>query len=221
MDKKIIDGINFGGNEKDKTNKELLEEVNRLKAEIEKFKEEIERLKKDSIHDKLTGLKARAFFDEELNENLSQIFEKNEKHRKEGFGFTKISILFIDLDNFKKVNDTYGHGIGDEVLKKVANILKESVRGTDIAARYGGEEFAISFLGADEENASIKAEEIRKVIEKTIFNDYPDLKISASIGVATIDHLSRTDLIKFADRAMYEAKNSGKNKVVKYSDIKK
>ena len=192
-----------------------------LFKEILFLKEKIKTLEKDLIHDDLTGLKTRAFFVEELDENLSEIFSKNKHGRKEGFGFTKISILFIDLDNFKKVNDTYGHDIGDEVLKKVANILKESVRETDIAARYGGEEFAISFLGADEEDSYIKAEKIRKTIEKTIFNDYPDLKISASIGVATIDHPSRTDLIKFADEAMYKAKNSGKNKVIKYSDIKK
>jgi len=192
-----------------------------LFKEILFLKEKIKTLEKDLIHDDLTGLKTRAFFVEELDENLSEIFSKNKHGRKEGFGFTKISILFIDLDNFKKVNDTYGHDIGDEVLKKVANILKESVRETDIAARYGGEEFAISFLGADEEDSYIKAEKIRKTIEKTIFNDYPDLKISASIGVATIDHSSRADIIKFADEAMYKAKNSGKNKVVKYSDIKK
>jgi diguanylate cyclase (GGDEF)-like protein len=115
----------------------------------------------------------------------------------------------------------YGHDIGDMVLKTIGNILKKSARGTDVAARYGGEEFVISYLGIGEEDAYLKAEKINKSIREIVFNDYPDLKISASIGVASAKSCSKIELIKSADIAMYKAKNLGKNMVFKYSDINK
>lgn len=198
---------------KDKEKEELNKQIISLKLKIKN-------LEKDLIHDSLTCLKTRVFFEEQLDENLNEIFAKNKHNRKEESGFTKISVLFIDLDNFKKVNDVYGHDVGDMVLKTVANILKKNVRGTDIAARYGGEEFTISFLGASEKDSYNKAEKIREIINKTVFKDYPDLRISASIGVASAKNSSRVGLVKSADIAMYKAKSLGKNMVIKYLEIK-
>jgi diguanylate cyclase (GGDEF)-like protein len=199
---------------KDKEKEELFNEILSLK-------ERIKILEKDLIHDDLTGLKTRAFLEEELDENLREIFTKDKHDRKEGLSRKEISILFIDVDDFKNINDVYGHNIGDIVLKTVANVFKKNVRGTDVAARYGGEEFVIYFLGMSEEDAFIKAEKIRKSVKEVFFNDYPDLKISISIGVALAKNHSRVELIKSADIAMYKAKSSGKDRVVKYSNIEK
>ena len=195
------------------------EEKEKLFRKVFILKERIKILEKDLIHDGMTGLKTRAFLEEELDENLSEIFAKHKNKRKNNFCRTKISVLFIDMDNFKKINDEYGHEVGDTVIKTVAYILMKSVRGTDVAARYGGEEFVVSFLEASEKDSYIKAEKIRKTINETFFIDYPNLKISASMGVASAKNISRVELIRSADMAMYEAKSLGKNRVCKYSDI--
>jgi len=179
------------------------EEKEKLFRKVFILKERIKILEKDLIHDGMTGLKTRAFLEEELDENLSEIFAKHKNKRKNNFCRTKISVLFI----------------GDTVIKTVAYILMKSVRGTDVAARYGGEEFVVSFLEASEKDSYIKAEKIRKTINETFFIDYPNLKISASMGVASAKNISRVELIRSADMAMYEAKSLGKNRVCKYSDI--
>lgn len=198
------------------------EEKEKLLKKVFLLKERIKELEKDLIHDDLTGLKTRAFLEEELDENLTEIFVKQKKNnRKKGFLRTKLSLLFIDMDNFKKINDIYGHDVGDKVLKTVAYILKKNVRGTDVASRYGGEEFVVSFLGVNEKDSYFKAEKIRKAINETFFVDYPGLVISASIGVAAARNFSRNDLIKCADLAMYQAKSLGRNRVCKYSDVEK
>jgi len=199
---------------KDKEKEELFNEILSLK-------ERIKILEKDLIHDDLTGLKTRAFLEEELDENLREIFTKDKHDRKESLDRKEISVLFIDVDDFKNINDVYGHNVGDIVLKIVANVFKKNVRGTDVAARYGGEEFVIYFLGMNEEDAFIKAEKIRKSVKEIFFNDYPDLKISISIGVALAKNHSRVELIRSADIAMYKAKSLGKDRVVKYSNIEK
>ena len=198
---------------KDKEKQELFKEITSLK-------DRIKRLEKDLIHDDLTGLKTKAFFEEELDENLSEIFSKTKNKRKESSGFTNLSVLFIDMDNFKNINDKYGHDVGDIVLKTVAGILKKSVRGTDVAARYGGEEFVVSFLGANVEDSYIKAEKIRKAFEKIIIPGFTEIKITASMGVASAMNHSRVELIKSADIAMYKAKSMGKNMVIKYLNTK-
>ncbi len=185
-----------------------------LKRENMELKSRIKLLEKDLIHDDLTSLKTRRYFEEELRSNLDLIFEKKDHSRKEVFGFKRISVLFLDIDNFKVINDTYGHDAGDEVLRLVAKILIKNVRKTDMAARFGGEEFAVALLGAGRESAYEKAERIRKDFETAEIVNYPEMKITASIGVAEAKdkHVSR--LIKNADMAMYDAKQSGKNKTV-------
>lgn len=133
-----------------------------------------------------------------------------------------ISVLMLDIDNFKKINDTYGHATGDEVLKTFADILKTNCRETDFCCRYGGEEFTIILPAADSEEAQIVAERIRQTIEKTTINyNNKNVKITTSIGVATkksTDILATApnemqNLITTADNHLYEAKRQGRNQV--------
>lgn len=200
----------------------LVKTLKELEKQNSSLKRKLSSLKKDMIHDSLTGLKTRSFLEEELQRNLNLIFIKDHKERREKFGFTKISILFIDLDNFKKINDKYGHAVGDDVLKSVSKVLTKHVRSTDVVARYGGEEMAITLLGDNERQAYYKAEKIRESIKNLTFrNHYSGLKITVSIGVAQAKELSLTKLLKEADVAMYKAKQAGKNMAVRYSDVLK
>jgi diguanylate cyclase (GGDEF)-like protein len=126
-----------------------------------------------------------------------------------------VGILMMDLDNFKNLNDTYGHTFGDEVLRKVAEIISNNIRLVDDVIRYGGEEFLV-ILSRASEIVTIKiAERIRKTLESTIFKEHPDLKVTISIGATLCN--SRTgfeDCIELADKALREAKENGKNRVV-------
>ncbi len=150
---------------------------------------------------------------------------------KEAIRYNKdLSVIILDIDNFKGVNDTYGHPAGDEVLKKVANILKTRIRETDKAGRYGGEEFIVILPNTPAKEALEVAERIRKAIEAekvpiTHKDEKIDLNVTASIGVASLGVHGSTfyELLKAADVALYEAKRSGKNqvKVLSKEQIKK
>ena len=134
------------------------------------------------------------------------------------------AIIFIDMDNFKSVNDTYGHDVGDEVLRMLARTLNASVRDSDCVGRIGGEEFVIGLLNGTEETAYVKAEQIRKAVTQniTIASD-SDRVMTASIGVASLDASDADtldELVGYADKAMYEAKtNRGKDAVVRWSEL--
>jgi diguanylate cyclase (GGDEF)-like protein len=121
------------------------------------------------------------------------------------------------VDKFKRVNDTYGHPVGDMVLRGLAAILKQDVvRDTDMAARYGGEEFAVILEGTDTEGAAKLADRIRKDLEKAVFRtELGKLRVTISMGVSTYpDHaVSKEDLIERADIALYAAKEGGRNQV--------
>ncbi len=129
-----------------------------------------------------------------------------------------LSLLMVDLDHFKDVNDTYGHKAGDMVLRKVGEILIETFRTTDLAARYGGEEFVVLLPHTKEKYAWTLAERVREAIEECAFHfDGHDFTVTASIGVASIEAGALTkddDLILKADKALYEAKHNGRNMVV-------
>ena len=124
-----------------------------------------------------------------------------------------VSMMLIDIDYFKKVNDTYGHECGDEVLRMLAGIFKEQMDGNGVVARWGGEEFLIVMPGCDSEQAVRVAEKIR---EKTEQSDNGICKTTISIGVALYGGGDYHDTIKKADEAMYQAKAEGRNKVVLY-----
>ena len=161
-----------------------------------------------SVTDALTGLLNRRY----LQERLSEEIQRSKRHH------FPMSLLMLDVDKFKSYNDTYGHLAGDAALRTVANILKENLRGDDVAARYGGEEFAILLPQTSSEEASVIAERIRTHVERT---EFPHRRITVSIGVAktTADVNLPDDIIWAADRALYEAKGRGRNNVQLYSDF--
>src|SRR3989338_4969225 len=185
---------------------------------IEELEKLVHNLEKDLIHDPLTRLKTRAF-EEELNVYLEIITNNKEGQRKEWFGFKNVSIIFFDIDHFKKVNDTYGHHIGDAVLSKVAETIQESLRAGDTVARWGGEEMVASLLGADARDAVAKANEIREKVTTLTFPEVPDLHLTISAGVTSSEKgVSLSELIKRADQALYQSKETGRNNVTAYGN---
>ena len=127
------------------------------------------------------------------------------------------SLIMMDIDNFKRINDTYGHLTGDTILKRLAAVLQETVRKIDIPARYGGEEFVVILPETDKEDACIIAERIRKNVSEIVVkvNETEDLSPTVSIGVAqyTTDGKEAKELINAADTALYYSKHNGKNVV--------
>jgi len=166
-----------------------------------------EQVQRMATTDGLTGVYNHRHFQEKFNEILMRAERYNEK----------FSLILIDIDFFKKVNDTYGHQVGDIVLKKVAQTLQQAARKVDIVARYGGEEFAIICVNDDKRNAAKLAERIRKEIENlTIVFEGGKLKVTASFGVASFpeDGKDKVTIVESADKALYEAKHSGRNRVI-------
>ena len=193
-----------------------------LRAQIAKLEDVIHSLEKDLIHDSLTGLKTRAFFEEEARTYFDvalKLGSDMRESRRNWFGFKNLSFIFFDIDHFKKINDTFGHDVGDEVLKQVAKTIQSSVRDGDTAARWGGEELVVTLVGATERDAVRKAEEIRYSVEALDFKE-PGLKVTISAGVASlVPDVTFDDLLKRADKALYKAKESGRNRVVAYTEI--
>lgn len=174
-------------------------------TDITKFKEKSNILEYQASHDKLTGLFNRNKFDE--------IFAKEIKRTKRYKN--ELSVIIFDIDNFKMVNDTYGHQIGDEVLKEISKIALDNVREQDITTRWGGEEFFILLPQTNLSGAVIVANKIRTSTQNHIFTE-KSLKITASFGVAQfcIENDDEKTIITRADELLYEAKRTGKNKVM-------
>lgn len=158
--------------------------------------------------DKLTGIPNRRFFQEKLEEQI-------ECYRKEQKTF---SLLIIDIDHFKKVNDTYGHQIGDIVLVKLANILKNQARPEDIPARFGGEEFTIILPNTDVEEAIAIAQNIIQKVELAEWKETGSLTIS--IGAATFTKKDTEEsIVKNADQALYSSKETGRNRATHFKEL--
>jgi diguanylate cyclase (GGDEF)-like protein/PAS domain S-box-containing protein len=166
-----------------------------------------ERLKELADHDSLTGLLNRRRFDEELRLTLLRL-------RRHG---GQATLLLIDLDRFKAVNDTYGHKTGDEVLVAVAAVLRERLRETDVVARLGGDEFAVIALETGGEEARPVANDLSDALHALRIPGGPaELTVTASIGVVILDQASMADAddpLVAADRALYEAKSSGRDRI--------
>lgn len=159
-----------------------------------------------AITDGLTGLSTHRYFQEAIDREIGRA-----KRLKLTF-----SLVMLDIDNFKSLNDTFGHLEGDKVLKDIAKIMRNQVRDTDTVARYGGEEFVVILIDTPKDGARITAERIREAIEKNKFVlAGRRVVVTASLGIATYpdDAEAKQEIIKVADTALYKAKMSGKNKV--------
>ncbi len=160
-----------------------------------------------AVVDELTGLYNRRYFDR----HLGLMFTKAQQQGRH------MSLMMLDLDHFKSVNDTHGHGAGDEVLKEFALRLQRNIRGVDLACRYGGEEFVVLMPDTDSVVAGSVAERVRSAVADRLFSidDKEQLSLTVSAGIASIgdEDVSPEALLKRADNALYEAKHKGRNRV--------
>jgi len=172
-----------------------LEEANRLLESL-------------STTDALTGINNRRNFDQELSREIKRCLRYD----------SPLSLIMLDIDLFKAVNDTYGHLFGDEVLKTIGQILKTSLRSHDICARYGGEEFVILLPETTAQEAFVAAEKIRqKIAQTTVTFEQTASRVTISSGIAQFSNTTMPEdkkLVEAADKALYEAKRSGRNKSV-------
>ncbi len=193
--------------ESERHNRELEERVSERTAELELANQRLNEL---SITDGLTGLKNRRYLDEALPREIARA-ERNTK---------PVSVVMIDIDQFKSLNDTFGHKAGDACLETLGRILASHVRTPDIAVRYGGEEFSLVFTDADLEGALRVVERLRVHVAQTSV-PYGDVQLSFTIsaGVATRspgDAMGADSLIQQADQGLYRAKTEGRNRVCTY-----
>ncbi len=188
----------------------------KIKSLQERLREARRQLEEQSITDALTGLKNRRFFDERLHEEF---------RRAQRYGDT-LSLIMIDLDHFKDVNDRHGHPAGDVVLREAAALIRASIRDPDICARYGGEEFAVILPKTHMTGALAVAERIWRELGNKEYvvaaNGAPAprrVRVSASLGIAfypSKDISSGELLVRFADQALYNAKRGGRNSICLY-----
>lgn len=214
---RLIGSLNIGSHDTDKfvrgVRTDFLEHFAAVVAICIENGINLERLKRQGLTDTLTAINNRRFFDQRLKEETDAA----------GRSGKPLSCMLLDVDHFKCVNDTYGHQVGDLVLRDVAAIIRAQLRGSDVLSRYGGEEFSALLANTDTEEAEEVAERIRRSVEERIFNP-PDLdpfNITISIGVATLKAAPDTKLEKGggdrligqADRVLYDAKTNGRNQV--------
>jgi diguanylate cyclase (GGDEF)-like protein len=165
-----------------------------------------ERLLIESMTDPLTGLLNRRYFNEQTQKEVA-------RSRRHGLRF---SVLMIDIDHFKRINDMHGHPIGDMAIKALAEVCNKALRPQDILARYGGEEFILTLPHTDEEGASVVAERIRQTVEQVeLVAEAGPVRFTVSIGIATYKKdMPLEQIVGRADQALYKAKQSGRNRVV-------
>jgi diguanylate cyclase (GGDEF)-like protein len=186
---------------------EAEEVVQKQKAELETMNAKLNHL---AVTDELTNLYNRRRFQEMLEEGI-------EEHVRAG---DQVSLILMDIDRFKSLNDQFGHQAGDEALRRVAEILKVNARRHELPARYGGEEFGVILQRCGQHEAAIAAERFRAALENA---EWPDRQITASFGVATCGPCICTlsDLVAAADQALYRAKQNGRNRVELFPENQK
>ncbi len=214
---RIIGCLNLGSHDDKRyitgTGTELLQRLSAIITICLENTLNLERLKRTGLTDSLTSLNNRRFFDQRIIEEIERSRRNNQP----------LSCLFIDIDFFKKINDQYGHPVGDKVLQQIAKLLDAHMRRSDVLARFGGEEFAILLSNTATESAEETAERLRNAVEvnKMLASNETDLNLTISIGVATaypahsvlnIEQQSER-LLKSADEALFDAKRQGRNKV--------
>jgi diguanylate cyclase (GGDEF)-like protein len=166
--------------------------------------------------DYLTGLRTRGYFEQQLELEFKRAERKQQK----------FALLMIDIDHFKVLNDTFGHHVGDQLLRDVTSILMKDMREVDTVARYGGEEFVIILPETTETGAVFVAQRLRRAVDQAKFfagSPHSVQHLTVSIGVALYDSDAqfKRDLIEFADAALYAAKHAGRNRVMCYSELSK
>ena len=163
----------------------------------------VQKVEHSSCHDSLTSVYNRSQFDLDIKEEIGR-YERSKR---------EFSLFIMDIDHFKKVNDSLGHAEGDRVLKKMAGTVRQCIRKTDFFYRIGGEEFAVLSPETDRESALLLAEKIRSAVEKEFSKDKSKITISMGISVYP-SGMSHYDYYNQADKALYEAKRTGRNKSV-------
>jgi diguanylate cyclase len=195
-----------------------IDKLEKLSQQVSTLNVQLKTAREDSLTDGLTGINNRKGFDQYLQEFVD----------KNAISSSEFSMLLLDIDDFKKVNDTYGHQIGDRVILAVVNKCRQSIRNEDFLARYGGEEFVIILSGASLRNAVKKAKHICKTIASTRYsldlaevNPGQTLSVTVSLGVSRYRKSDTvTSITARADKALYSAKNSGKNCVVSENELR-
>lgn len=167
-----------------------------------------------ATYDALTGLRSRGAFFSSYNA-LATLLERQQQ---------KLCVVIVDLDNFKRINDKYGHAAGDETLKAFASILKQNLRASDLAGRIGGEEFALVLVDTDVDNCLRVLEKIRQHCEQCVIHYMEHIiHFTISVGVTIPDFatpLQTSELLRQSDEALYTAKSTGKNRIVSYQEQK-
>jgi len=199
--------------EVEETNNTLEERLKASKEEIIQLQEHLEAVRNESLTDPLTGLANRKYFDQMLERAVADTKPTDEP----------LSLMLTDIDHFKKFNDTFGHLTGDQVLRLVAQAVKQNVKGQDIAARYGGEEFAIILPNTALRQALTVADHIRRgVVSKELIKRSTGEnlgRVTISVGVAMLHHGEPLQaLIERADSCLYAAKRNGRNQVICETD---
>jgi diguanylate cyclase len=210
----LVDNIITATRAMEDRNRKLEEKLTESSDEINHLREDLEDMRREAMTDGLTGIPNRKVFDMALRQAARDVEEENDE----------LSLLIADIDHFKKFNDTYGHQVGDQVLRLLANTLVACIKGQDTAARYGGEEFGVILPRTSLPNAVKVAEAIRqrlghkKVMNRTTGKSLGEIKIS--IGVGRYRHGEPLpQLISRADAALYMAKNTGRDKVVAENEV--
>ncbi|HEC17999.1 MAG TPA: diguanylate cyclase [Gammaproteobacteria bacterium] len=211
--------FNTLGNQLNEANKKLQSKIESADRRLLETNQQLKQLNDEfkllSITDPLTGLFNRRHFDEIMETEVGLSNRHGDPN----------SILLIDIDHFKGINDTYGHYVGDLVLKSMTKLLQDNLRHTDAICRIGGEEFAVLCKRADKAGAMEIAEKLRSVVEATPMAPETDdeLMITISVGVASVPYnaknVSPKQLYKDVDTAMYYSKNNGRNRVTHISDL--
>lgn len=193
-----------------------------ISQKIKALEKEIRRLKEFAYKDELTALYNRRGFKEESFKFLREAAaSKKFRGKRKSFFINNFSLIIFDIDDFKKLNDVYGHDAGDAAIKFLAKTIKEKVRAIDTVARWGGEEFLVGLVGASESDAHVVAENIReKAAGAKLKWRGKNLRFTVSGGVSDLRKFKTfEDLFNAADKALYKAKRTGKNKIVKFGDL--
>ncbi len=213
-DKKLLISFSLDISMQKETQSQLINSHVQLSFQTKALKEAKEKLKEQASHDYLTNLYNRRYF-QYISQDLINLAKREA---------SDLSVIMLDIDNFKKVNDTYGHSNGDQVLIHLASILTEHIRESDIVARIGGEEFAILLLHTDKAGAAEIAEKLRVSVEEQplILDDKTCIPLTISLGISSVDvnnDLNIDTCLNQSDTALYEAKNSGRNKLIIYKPL--